>query len=1514
MNTHVDNGNVYDFTYWTLNHPGNSESRNPIKEFAELENSYVLVYPTHHDMGRWHENKKHFPELGRFGDETTLKDLPKELFNEKVASAFGGSISSSGRGIGVVCGSPYEVATHNSLQSGTLRRGGFDMRTRLKESSKPEELKKQRGTIWMETALKAPDQLRQRVAWALYQILVVSPISIAMDDLTESFLTYYDIFVRQAFGNYFDILKEVTYSPLMSEMLSYLDGQSTGYVYTVKNQLQFADENFAREVMQLFSIGLNLLNDDGTLQLDSNGRPIRTYTNEEIAEYARVYTGFHRQALRGNIEDRSDPGFKNNQIDPMQIRIDYRDHLPKLGLNGQYIGDGYPLCSELPNQHFLKQGATYRLLGEDPRPHLLNDPTANEWHGAAPRRITLDFQSPLAMKICNRRNPRDGNEQCRFLPKIVLDEDLICKGIECALNSVRSIEVAPGIWYEYVQQACVHRAFYENAMSIRRIATPGRYMCADPLVESASTTCCEVGTPTDSNTRAGVELYSGERLAFDHAQQRCEDSGKLLCTNPAISKDRDCTDASIGGCDLKGAHYWSSVTCNLYAKINLDGGIAIVHESNIPGKGDKTRKMVASNTKMFFGVDWLSPESDIQGFLSDYANKCAEIGCQIDTTDGICQCGVSAVTELAAFTDEALAKASINGILSTATIGAFPPSVEGEEAMPGVWIYPRGRVTLSTIFRVLDSNGIEHYRKNVKSVVTVGSLSFRNPVHFISLADPSIRDAQYETDAALEHYFFHPNTAPFLATRLAQRFGVSNPSPRYIKSITAAFRTGVYDGVGAPIGSGEYGDMKATIAAVLLDSESMDPILDADPMHGALLEPFLKVVRLMRSLEFEAAVHSPFVTIERDLQDFIGQEAHKLPNVFSFFNPEYQPSGNLANAGLVSPESQVLNGPTSINMVNTMLSYIKYGMNRCYSGFGAGAPKRLCKIGDTPFHDGNNTYIPDPTFSPKQIVDELATLLTSGRLSESSRAMAEQVYLDTLAEGRSTLEAAVNTQQLIVTTPEFHANGLSAKTGASRQGIPKPDPSGKPYKALVYVMLAGGCDSYNMLVPESCSGTNAAGKTVREQYDEERGALAFDEAAGERDLTITATNQPCETFALHDELRILKQLYDDGDLAFFANTGVINQNGMTKSNYLDLTQTQLFAHNTMQEESKKVDPYGTVPGTGVLGRAKDVLSQNGHVVDSLSIDRVSIALEGIPGASQPAIIVGSKAGGANTFAGSKPSEEDYFDIEAYAVELNAESDSQNSNIHGETWSQQFFSGILEGKNLEANLGSANLTESIWYDSQGNELQSNNIEKEHWDKWSTIFKLMQTHENRDVDRDIFYTEFGGWDHHKLMKNGIRPLFQGINHGLTLFVEQLKDAGLWDQTAIVFVSDFGRTITPNSNDGSDHGWGGHYFMAGGRVKGGEILGEYPYDITKPGPLNVGRGRIMPTTPWEAVWSGVVEWLGVDPADIDTCLPNAVNTVDETFQLFSKADLFHSDPDDTVGVRRKSLRQGNVFHNNP
>ena len=89
------------------------------------------------------------------------------------------------------------------------------------------------------------------------------------------------------------------------------------------------------------------------------------------------------------------------------------------------------------------------------------------------------------------------------------------------------------------------------------------------------------------------------------------------------------------------------------------------------------------------------------------------------------------------------------------------------------------------------------------------------------------RDAQYETDAVLEHYFNHDNTAPFLATRIIQRFGISNASPRYVKTAATAFTTGSYVSQGISFGSGKYGDLGAMLAAIVLDREFQLPILDA---------------------------------------------------------------------------------------------------------------------------------------------------------------------------------------------------------------------------------------------------------------------------------------------------------------------------------------------------------------------------------------------------------------------------------------------------------------------------------------------------------------------------------------------------------------------------------------------------------------------------------------------------------------------------------------------------------------
>lgn len=94
----------------------------------------------------------------------------------------------------------------------------------------------QKRTVWTEIAMNSNDQLRQRMAWALAQIITVVPNNIDAYDRTEAYAIYYDIFVRHAFGNFRDILSETSYSPLMAEHLSYLKSKSHAYVYNAENK------------------------------------------------------------------------------------------------------------------------------------------------------------------------------------------------------------------------------------------------------------------------------------------------------------------------------------------------------------------------------------------------------------------------------------------------------------------------------------------------------------------------------------------------------------------------------------------------------------------------------------------------------------------------------------------------------------------------------------------------------------------------------------------------------------------------------------------------------------------------------------------------------------------------------------------------------------------------------------------------------------------------------------------------------------------------------------------------------------------------------------------------------------------------------------------------------------------------------------------------------------------------------------------------------------------------------
>ena len=90
-------------------------------------------------------------------------------------------------------------------------------------------------------------------------------------------------------------------------------------------------------------------------------------------------------------------------------------------------------------------------------------------------------------------------------------------------------------------------------------------------------------------------------------------------------------------------------------------------------------------------------------------------------------------------------------------------------------------------------------------------------------------DAEYETAALIDHLFYHPSTAPFISRLLLQRFITSNPSPRYVGVVSVALSTGSYDGT---VYSGQYGDLAAAVAAILLDREARSEVLDLEPTYG----------------------------------------------------------------------------------------------------------------------------------------------------------------------------------------------------------------------------------------------------------------------------------------------------------------------------------------------------------------------------------------------------------------------------------------------------------------------------------------------------------------------------------------------------------------------------------------------------------------------------------------------------------------------------------------------------------
>ena len=187
---------------------------------------------------------------------------------------------------------------------------------------------------WWQYTMTSDDVLRNRIALALSEIFVISEIPV-LDDVPLSLANYYDMLLQNSFGNFRDLLEDVTLHPAMGLYLTHVNNPKSDSTFN-----RFPDENYAREVMQLFTIGLYKLNNDGTPILDNNGNLIPTYDNFDIEEFAKVFTGL---TYGDNWLFGQQPLSELSYTLPMQMINFWHEPGPKYLLNNDSIPDRNPV-------------------------------------------------------------------------------------------------------------------------------------------------------------------------------------------------------------------------------------------------------------------------------------------------------------------------------------------------------------------------------------------------------------------------------------------------------------------------------------------------------------------------------------------------------------------------------------------------------------------------------------------------------------------------------------------------------------------------------------------------------------------------------------------------------------------------------------------------------------------------------------------------------------------------------------------------------------------------------------------------------------------------------------------------------------------------------------------------------------------------------------------------------------------------------------------------------------------
>jgi len=410
-------------------------------------------------------------------------------------------------------------------------------------------------------------------------------------------------------------------------------------------------------------------------------------------------------------------------------------------------------------------------------------------------------------------------------------------------------------------------------------------------------------------------------------------------------------------------------------------------------------------------------------------------------------------------------------------------------------------------------------------------------------------------------------------------------------------------------------------------------------------------------------------------------------------------------------------------------------------------------------------------------------------------------------------------------------------------------PSG--YQALVCIYLQGGNDGHNTVIPIATVQQNYS------QYQQTRGGLAIAQGS------LLPIQNGGDSYGLHPSLTGIQSLYNQGSAAVLANVGNLVtpiDRAAYQSNNLTLVPAALFSHSDQTNQWQSGIP-NSIATSGWGGRLADYMqSQNGGATFPAvsSIAGCGLFCNGqqtFPASVPPPYGGSNGVTGMVTLTGV-----DYAPSTAVGMQQLLTFDNGLQLV-------QAGNGVLtRGTNYANTLTALLQTSTITTTFPANSTLAAQLQ--------TVANVMSVRTELGLTRQIFFCQLGSFDTHGVQLETQQALLQQLSQAVVAFYQATQELGISQSVTTFTASEFGRTLSPSGNDGSDHAWGSHHFIIGGGVQGGQFYGTFPA-LVLGGPNDANsRGTMIPTSAIAQYGATLAQWFGVPAGSLPSVFPNISN----------------------------------------